>query len=360
MHPGQEVLVQVFHGPNAPLQAEHWALPQIGPNELLVEISLATICGSDIHTITGHRKEACPAVLGHEGVGKIVKIGSQRRKDFIKGERVTWSIANSCGSCKACTDHNLPQKCQSLFKYGHAPNSDGTGLNGCYASHIVLRSGTHVVKVPDLLIDEVVAPANCALATVVNAVSKLPAHCESVLIQGAGLLGLYACALLHERGVKHVFCVDVQIQRLAQIERFGGIPIDGRTEYYPKARKIIVELAPDGVDAVLEMAGVASLVPEGIRLLRIGGYYGLVGMVHPNSQLTITGEQIIRKCLTIYGIHNYAPMHLDKAILFLQETVNKYPYESLVSPPFQLEKLNDAVHAAQTQQWCRVAVRPRV
>jgi threonine dehydrogenase-like Zn-dependent dehydrogenase len=108
---------------------------------------------------------------------------------------------------------------------------------------------------------------------------------------------------------------------------------------------------------VLEVAGVAALVPEGIRLLRIGGYYGFVGMVHPDSQLDLTGEQIIRKNLTIYGIHNYSPWHLDQAVQFLADTVQKYPYQRLVSPPHALADLPTAIEMTQSQEWFRVSVR---
>ena len=256
-----------------------------------------------------------------------------------------------------CTDHQLPQKCHSLFKYGHAAIDDGPGLNGCYASHIVLRAGTHIVKVPDSLPDNVIAPANCALATVVNAVSRLPDNCQTVVIQGAGLLGLYTCAFLHERGVPHVFCVDILAERLAQVSAFSGTPINGQPAQYPKGREEILAVAENGVDAVLEVAGVAALVPEGMRLLRIGGYYGFVGMVHPDSQLDLTGEQIIRKNLTMYGIHNYSPWHLDQAVQFLADTTHKYPYQILVSPPYALADLPTAIEMAQSQEWFRVSVR---
>jgi threonine dehydrogenase-like Zn-dependent dehydrogenase len=171
------------------------------------------------------------------------------------------------------------------------------------------------------------------------------------------LLGLYACALLRERGVEHVLCIDIQEQRLKQVHRFGGVAVDGHPEHYPKSREKIIAVAERGVDAVLEVAGTATLVPEGIRLLRPGGYYGFVGMVHPQTQLDLTGEQVIRKCLTIYGIHNYSPWHLDQAVQFLEQTAHKYPYESLVSPPFSLTDLESAIQMAQTQQWGRVSVR---
>ncbi len=334
----------------------HYPIPgALNRGEVLVEIQQATICGSDLHTLAGHRAEPTPAILGHEAVGRVVEVGSGR-PDLQPGERVTWTIADSCGRCSLCLDYQLPQKCERLFKYGHAALTDGSGLNGCYASHIILRPGTHIVKVPPALPDHVVAPANCALATMVSAISRLPASCRTVVVQGGGLLGLYACALLRERGVETIFCLEVQPRRLKQIPLFGGIASDGRPEQYPHSREQIMAAAEHGVDAVLEVAGVADLVPEGVRLLRPGGFYGFIGMVHPQTALKLTGEQIIRKHLTIYGIHNYSPGHLEEAIQFLTRTKDKYPYHLLVSPPFPLTDLAKAIQVAQSGAWRRVSV----
>jgi putative phosphonate catabolism associated alcohol dehydrogenase len=353
----QQAYVQIFDGADKPLRMEKWPLPEsLDEGEVLVKIDLATICGSDLHTLSGHRSEKTPCVLGHEAVGRVVRL-DKARAELAPGDRITWSIADSCGHCAPCIEYHLPQKCDALFKYGHAPNDDGTGLNGCYSSHIVLRQGTHIVKVSDQLVDAVVAPANCALATMFHAVSRLPKNCRAVVIQGAGLLGLYACAILNERGVNHIFCVDIQERRLELVTQFGGIAIDGRSHKYAHSRQQITAVAPRGVDAVIEVAGVAELVQEGIRLLRPGGYYGLVGMVHPDSQLGLTGEQVIRKCLTLYGIHNYGPEHLEQAVQFLEQTVDTYPYESLVSAPVPLQQLAQGIELAKTQQWSRVSVQ---
>ncbi len=141
------------------------------------------------------------------------------------------------------------------------------------------------------------------------------------------------------------------------VSQFGGIAIDGRSHKYAHDRERITTVAPRGVDAVIEVAGVKELVQEGIRLLRPGGFYGLVGMVHPDSHLGLTGEQIIRKCLTVYGIHNYGPEHLEQAVQFLDQTVDTYPYESLVSAPVSLQQLAQGIELAKTQQWSRVSVQ---
>lgn len=342
--------LQIFHGAGQPLTFEQRELEfNPGPGEVLVAIELATICGSDLHTLDGRRTEETPCVLGHEAVGSVVQLGPGR--DLTIGDRVTWSIADSCGRCDPCVTDNLPQKCDRLFKYGHAPLDSGTGHNGCYASHIVLRAGTHIARIPDAVPNSVAAPANCALATMVNAVSQLPKIPRSVVVQGAGLLGLYGCALLEEAGVENIYCTEIDPSRKEWIQRFGGIPIDAA-----KAEREISNLHPSGIDAIFEVAGTRSVVPEGIRLLRNGGTYIFIGLVHPDSELSISGETIIKKCLTLRGIHNYAPHHLDTALEFLERQVSQRPFESLVAPAQPLEDLTAALALAKTQQWARVSI----
>ncbi len=333
---------QIFDGPGHPLRCENLPLPDgLAPGAVLVEIGLATICGSDLHTLSGLRTEPVPLILGHEAVGRIV---ASQRPTFAPGDRISWSIADSCGTCLACTEHHLPEKCAALFKYGHAALIDGSGLNGCYATHLLIRPGTHIAKVDDCLPDSTVAPANCALATAVNAIAVLPTPCHRVLVQGAGLLGLYTCALLAERDIAQIYCTDIDADRLALSTEFGAIPI--------------TEPPPEGLDAVFEVAGNADLIPSGIAALRPGGSYVFVGMVHPNTRLELTGEQVIRKCLTIRGVHNYSPHHLGEALAFLARTADRYPYPSLVSDPFALAELEQAIALAETRQHIRVAVAP--
>ncbi len=335
--------LQLFRGPNLPFQMESAPLPdELHPGEVLVQISLATICGSDLHTTEGRRSAPTPCVLGHEAVGYVA--GGERR-GITRGQRVTWTLADSCGHCAPCAHWHLPQKCEHLFKYGHAALGDGSGLNGCYASHILLRPGTHIMAVPDALSDSVAAPANCALATIVNALETLPDPCHRALVQGGGLLGIYACAWLRHRGVSEVFCTDLSPQRLALVAEFGGIPVPAGG------------IMPD-VDLVLEVAGSSAVIPEGVKALRPGGHYVWAGMVHPETKLDLTGEAVLRKCLTLRGVHNYAPHHLADSLDFLAQNHQRLPFEKLTSPPLPLEKLNEGFDLTRTRQWQRVAIQP--
>ncbi|XP_077994900.1 L-threonine 3-dehydrogenase-like [Glandiceps talaboti] len=325
------------------------AIPALRPGDTLIRIRMATICGSDMHTIKGRRVETTPSILGHEAVGEIV---AHKRDDLnLKpGDRVTFSIMNSCMDCDICKS-GIPQKCRKLFKHGFRPLTEGCPLNGCYASHIIIEPGTAIYKIPDNVTDRMAAPVNCALATMVCAKSCIDDWKGKVLlIQGAGMLGLYGCALFHEAGCAKVYCSDINKDRLAKAANFGAIPYNKDSPDVPKSSEF---------DVVIEVCGAASVVNDGMDLLKIGGTYIFVGMVHPQSQLDITGNQIIRKYITIKGVHNYAPWHLEESVKFISETAEKYPYESLVSDAFPLQDIDGAVKESETQKYCRVALVAR-
>merc|ERR1719240_2483009 len=109
--------------------------------------------------------------------------------------------------------------------------------------------------------------------------------------------------------------------------------------------KMIRQICPRGVDVVVEMTGAKSVLTEGVNLLRNGGHYAFCGAVHPDSQLSsLTGETIIRKCLTIRGVHNYTPWNLSEAVNFLTEQQHQLPFESVLSPDsINLMDIGDAV-----------------
>src|SRR5262249_42976161 len=139
-----------------------------------------------------------------------------------------------------------------------------------------------------------------------------------------------ACAWLRAHGVGEVFCQDVSPQRLAAVTAFGATPLPSGA-------------ALPSVDLVVEVAGDASVIPAGIKALRPGGEYVWAGMVHPESALDLTGEAVIRKCLTVRGVHNYAPRHLSASLEFLAEHHTRLPFEELISPPLPLDRLADAL-----------------
>lgn len=331
-------------------------LPKLGEGEVLVKVRAATICISDIHTVTGARIEPTPSVLGHEACVEIIAHKRDPAVFTLKpGDRATFGIADTCGECEFCTNH-LSQKCVKLFKYGHATMSNGTGFNGSYATHVILRKGTEIIKLPDVISDDLGASINCALGTMVNCVSQIPDTNKKVgskaMIQGDGMLGLYGCALLKTMDFGEIYCTYHHKNRIDLIKKFGAIPIsnDELKENKELTNKI---------DTVIEVCGSPKVVPEAMRVLKPGGSYIFAGMVHPGSKLEITGEQIIRKCLTIRGVHNYEAVHLRKSVEFLEKTINEFPYDELVAAKhYSLDDLEEAIEMAKMKVYPRICVLP--
>ncbi len=344
-------LAMLFRGPHQAMVGQATTV-SLAPasREVVVRMRLATVCGSDLHTFTGRRQEPVPAVLGHEGVGEVVAAGSER-PDLRPGDRVTWALIDHCNTCPACTSWGLPQKCEQLFKYGHARWEESAAPNGCYATHLLLRAGTHVVKLPDAVSDRMAVAANCALATMVHAVEKLRGNERTVWIQGGGLLGLFGAALLQDRGVSRIVVTEPDERRRAVAAKLGVMVMSAEELL---ARR---DLAEGGCDAVIEVAGDPGVVVTGTKALRPGGVYLWAGMVHPATALgDFTGEQVVRRCVRVQGIYNYAPQHLDGAIDFLARRGAAFPFDDVISPPLPLAQLNEAFALALERRWARVSI----
>ena len=153
----------IFNGAGMPFEETKFPLTKnLGEHEILVKISLSTVCGSDLHTWQGHRSIPTPCILGHEMVGKIVEFGNSVNSDYngdklAKGDRIVWSMIVYCNNCFFC-NNNIPQKCTQLFKYGHEKSNEEPYFTGGFAKYIILKENSAVFKIPNELSDEEVSP----------------------------------------------------------------------------------------------------------------------------------------------------------------------------------------------------------
>jgi putative phosphonate catabolism associated alcohol dehydrogenase len=353
----------LFHGPNRPLETAHLPTPTPRGAETLVRMTCCTLCSSDLHTHAGRRTVATPTVLGHEIVGRIEAFGpnaaqrDHRGTPLAVGERVSWSVAASCGSCFYCGDR-LPQKCLALFKYGHQ-GIDASGLGqwaGGLADYVLLVPGTAIFRVPVGLTDALAASANCATATVAAVLRTAGTVAgRAVLILGAGMLGLTACALAKESGAAAVLVSDPDAGRWERAQDFGAT----HSLSPPDLATGLAEITQGrGADVTLELAGVASAVEAGLTLTRIGGTLVLAGTVLPTPTVPLDPEAVVRRMLTIRGVHNYAPRDLATALDFLAGAGLAYPFAELVSRTYRLEDVEQAFSFAHEHPGSRVAVTP--
>ncbi|MDA0833805.1 MAG: zinc-binding dehydrogenase [Planctomycetota bacterium] len=356
-------LAAVFVEPGRPLELRRLQIPALQAGEMLVKISACTICGSDLHSIRGARQLAGSMILGHEIMGTIAAtpadgtILSDGRGTSLKiGDRVTWSIMASCDRCHFCLT-GIPQKCESLFKYGHEVISDLTPLSGGLAEYCIIKPGTHLVKLPDELPDLIACPANCATATVSAAMRVAGGFGEKrVVVHGAGMLGLTAVAMASHYEAQQIVVTDVSSARLELAREFGA----SHTILVTPDTNVIAEItkftAPYGADMVLEMSGSSTAIQQSLEILAIGGRLILVGSVFPVPEVTFLPEQIVRKLIRIEGVHNYVVVDLVHAVDFLRKTFKIYPYEKLFGHPFSLAEINAAIEEALSGRSIRTAV----
>ncbi|MFG3258708.1 zinc-binding dehydrogenase [Streptomyces sp. NPDC048172] len=329
-------------------------LPELAPGEVLVRVEMATVCGSDLHTLAGDRPTPLPTVLGHEAVGVVEATGGTPRLSdgtpLLPGRRVTWTIGTSCGACRPCS-RGASQKCVHVRKYGHEEFSGRWRLNGGLATHCHLAEGTGVVAVPDELPAEVAAPVNCATATVVCAARRAGlAAGDTVVVTGCGMLGLTAVAYARDQGARHVLACDVDPARRAAAVRFGATASCAPEELPEAARRF-------GADVVLELSGSGSAVQTALDIVGLDGSVALVGSVSPGPEVRIEPNAFVRNLSSVVGCHNYRVDDLAEAVAFVARTPHRELLAGLVSRPFALEDIDGAVAAAREGTWPRVAVR---
>ena len=360
----QQAVISLFHGAGTPMECRCVLTPDVEPGHVLVRVTLATICGSDLHTVSGRRDAPTPCVLGHAGVGVVVDAAESADAGgapLEPGDRITWSLMATCGQCSYCGPRGLPQKCDALSKYGHARYDSAHDLNGCFADHILLKPGTRIYQLPDAVTDEEAVPLNCAGATIVGGLDAVDARAgESAVVLGAGMLGLYAAARLSDLGYETVAVVDRTESRLRQASAFGAthtFQIGG--ERPADIEAALKELTGGrGPDLAVEVSGNPAALTSAVDWLGVGGRCLTLGYVYPGSDVAFDAQRLVTKCLTLRGLHNYTPEALGDALAFVAATRERFPFHALVDPTYPLSDLDAAFEHAAGGDAIRVGVAP--
>lgn len=356
----------VFVGPGRALELRMVPLPTPGPEEALIRVECCTLCGSDLHTISGARTEAMPSILGHEILGVVERIGDPPPCEIggsplRVGDRITWSTSVSCGDCDRCRA-GLPQKCRTLAKYGHELAEGRYALSGGLAEFLLLRRGSTAIRIDAQIPAPVICPVNCATATVAAAVRAAGiSAARRVLILGAGMLGVTAAAFVKAQGAEAILVCDPSPRRLEWATRFGA---DACVEWSPEAdsltRRLSDTASKEEFDLVLELSGSPDAVEAAVRLAGVGTHIVLVGSVMRSRSVQVDPEKIVRGWLTIQGVHNYAPLDLQAAVEFLMKHGSRFPFAELVEFSYPLSEVNTALDQALRVRPFRVAVLPGI
>lgn len=358
-----------FNAPQQPFELRRVTLPSIGAGEVLVKVHRANICGSDLHAWHGSFATrglggTLPTVLGHEMVGSVAAMGNEVTEDsngtpLHVGARVVFPYFFPCHQCRNC----LAGRRVSCLKLTMAMLGDASAppyFVGGYGDYFLLPAGAVVYTVPDTLSDEVVSGVNCALSQVIYGLERVTlGFGESVIVQGAGGLGLFATAAARARGAAQVVVVDAVPERLELARAFGADEVINLTDHpdpadrIRRARKLTDGL---GADVVVEVVGDPAVVPEGLKMLAQGGRYLEIGNINMGHTYTADPSRLVTANKSIIGVSLYEPTALYQALSFLAANQHRLPLDHFASTTYPLEDINTAFTAADSRKVMRASI----
>jgi threonine dehydrogenase-like Zn-dependent dehydrogenase len=363
----------VFFGPGKPFEIREVPIPEVEPEGVLIRVTHANVCGSDLHFWRGDAPLRLPAdgwIFGHEMTGRVAKLGSRITTDSLgrplkEGDRVAYTYFYPCGRCYACL-HKEPAACPHKIERPLSPSAF-PHLHGAFADHYYLRPGGAIFKVPDELADEAVAGVNCALSQVIYGLHVAGVRFgDRVVIQGAGGLGVQATAVAKDMGAATVIVVDQIPGRLELAKAFGA----DHTLNFKEVpdRKERVKLVRQwtggaGADVACDLVGFPGVIPEGIEMLRSGGTYLEIGTISRGATFDFEPSLLVWGSKKIMGVIQYDPWVIPRALDFLVRTKDRWPWQRILSHKYALEKINEAFtasewHNKETTSITRAALTP--
>lgn len=345
----------IYKGLGQPMEIKEYPVPEPETGAILIKVLRANICGSDLHMWRGDIDLAAlgaplPAIIGHEMVGTVAKLGEGVATDsagqpLAVGDRVVHRYFYPCGRCRACLKGHDSACLIAPLTY-MSPCEQPPHFLGPYAEYFYLRPNHTVFKVPENLTDEMVAPANCALSQVIYGLEKVDfSFGETIVIQGAGGLGIYATAVARDIGAEKIIVIDGIEERLKLAKAFGADElIDLRELKTPIERVMKVKELTGGwgADVVAELVGFPQVIPEGIDMLGNGGRYLEIGNISFGKTYEADPSKIVVANKSIVGVMLYEPYALKKALDFLSRAKDKYPFDKILSRSYPLEEINRA------------------
>jgi threonine dehydrogenase-like Zn-dependent dehydrogenase len=263
--------------------------PEPGHDEVLVAVKACGICGSDVHGMdggTGRRRP--PIIMGHEAAGVIAAVGSGVR-GWTTGDRVTFDSTIYCGNCEFCR-RGLVNLCDHRRVLG--VSCEDYRQHGAFADFVVVPQRI-LYRMPDDLPFEhaaMVEPYAIALHAIRR--NHLALN-DTVVVVGAGMIGLALVQALRHTGCQRLIVVDISDDRLALAAKSGATNIINSSRSNP-AEAMMQWTRGRGADVAYEAVGVTATVDLALRCLRKGGTVTLVGNVTPKIdfplQVAVTRE----------------------------------------------------------------------
>jgi len=354
--------------------------PKVEDNGILLKMELCGVCGTDMHLYEGNMKIPFPVIPGHEWVGIIEEIGEKAKGYEVKGQPldvgdriiVVPGTNRYCGECYFCRFMpHKPTLCTGRKVMGvNMSSAEEPHLVGGWAEKIYVDAEKFwVYKVP-----EEVAPKVAVLSEPMAVSSRalerayapgMPTFGEgfgigqSVVVQGAGAIGLLAVATAKLAGAGKIISVDMVDERLAMAEKLGAdFVIDMRQYATSDERVTEVRRLTNGLggDVVIEAVGVPAAFAEGIEMTRRGGKFVEVGHYTNPGTVPINPHTICNKDMDILGSWTYPPTQFGTVLELMRLAVDRLPLDEIVTHKFKVGDAQKSIDTLKARQGIKHAL----
>ncbi|MFB4286427.1 zinc-binding dehydrogenase [Nonomuraea sp. ATR24] len=338
-----------------PVDVRDYPLPRPGPGEFVLKVELCGMCGTDAHIYRGRLASVrFPALLGHEIVGTLAALGAGVTTDHAGrpvavGDRVGVFPSLSCGRCYDCQVRRRPGNCPDRRpSYGFASPADRPPhLTGGFATHLYAsNAGTVFYRTglpPEVAVLQ--EPLSVALHGVERSAIRIG---STVVVQGAGAIGLMAVAAARTAGAARIVAVGAPGARLELAARLGADAVVGLGDGPEKRRQEIFDaLGRDGADAVIGTAGSPEAFREALGLVADGGVLAELGNFTDRGAIPFNPySDLLKRDITIAGVYGAGPdmqRRYHEALTILER--GGRPYEQVVSHRLPLGRVREALEA---------------
>jgi S-(hydroxymethyl)glutathione dehydrogenase/alcohol dehydrogenase len=332
--------------------------------EVLVDVQASGLCHTDLLFAT-HDIVPVPAVLGHEVAGIVAEVGPDVAQ-FHVGDHVVGSLAQSCGACSRCLSGRSFQ-CQrpesTLRRPTDAPRLSRKGIRlfqGLGLGGFAEQALVHENQLAALPKEMPFAPAallGCGVVTGAGCVLNTAnvAAGDTVVIFGAGGVGLNAVSGARIAGASRIVVIDIQQRRLEAAKRFGATDVIDSSKTQPV--EAVHDLLPAGADHVFDFVGLKAVAEQGLAMLGVGGGLYLVGVAKPEVDITVNIFGAIGGQKRVQGV-NFGSTNFKRDIpmyaeLYLQGRMN---LDDLVSKRIALGDVNSGYAALKDGSLNRIVV----
>ena len=363
-----KIVAAVMPAPHVPIEVREFLKPDLEPDSALLRIAYSEVCGTDVHLRDGRLAGVpYPIIPGHVAVGVLERIRGSltdiHGRAFEEGDVVTYlDVHQTCHACWSCLVAKASTRCPHRKVYG-ITYGVGDGLTGGWAQAVYLTPGTHCIRL-DGVDPRLFMAGGCALPTSLHAVDQADVNIgETVLVLGAGPVGLSTVALAHLRGAAKVLCIGAPAHRLETARKMGASDCLDITETEERQRQdwLMDQTEGRGPDVTVEATGAPIAVAQALRWTRDAGRVIVVGQYADAGSVEVNPHvDINRKHLRVQGVWGSDFSHFYRSVGLLRDPRAVDAYREVVATEYRLTETNDALAAVAEGRVTKALVVPGV